>query len=377
MKTNQLPHSIAALSATHTANLGVVALSFELNDADAGWCQLLPAGQFSAVDGRPFDVPSGQWTLTADIAQRLISIAQAAANELVIDYEHQTLNADKNGQPAPAGGWFKEHMEWREGSGLWIKPTWTARALEYIKGKEYRFLSAVFPYDKRTGEPLFIHSAALTNRAGIDGMQDLEALCAQIVPHPNQDNQPQENPVMNEAMRKLLAKLGIELKEGDQLTDEQGTAALSALDAMAKKAANSDTLTTEVAALKAKDSDIDLSKYVPAATYNALVTQMAVLKAGSDGASLEQLLKDAKAEGKVLAAEEDYLTQFGEQQGVAALKAMLDSRPSLVALKVQQTDGKKPETKKDDELTPEDLAVLSATGLDKDVFLKSKQELNQ
>ncbi|SEQ24602.1 Mu-like prophage I protein [Amphritea atlantica] len=377
MKTNQSPHSIAVLSATSNANLGVVALSFELNDTDAGWCQLLPAGEFSAVDGRPFDVPGGKWNLTADIAHRLISIAKAAVNDLVIDYEHQTLNADKNGQPAPASGWFREHMEWREGSGLWIKPTWTSRALEYIKGKEYRFLSSVFPYDKRTGEPLFIHSAALTNRAGIDGMQDLEALCAQIVPHPTHDNQPQENPVMNKAMRKLLAQLGIELNEGDQLTDEQSTAALSALGALAKKAAKSEELTTEVAALKAKDGDIDLSMYVPAATYNALVTQMAVLKAGSDEASLEQLLKDAKAEGKVLAAEEDYLTKFGEQQGVAALKAMLDSRPSLVALKAQQTQGKKPEGEKADDLTAEDLAVLSTTGLDKAAFLKSKQELSQ
>lgn len=382
MKTNQSLHSIAALSAATNANLGVVALTFELTDPDSGWCQLLPAGEFSAVDGRPFDVPGGKWKINAEIAQRLISLAQNAANDLVIDYEHQTLNADKNGQPAPAAGWFKDQMEWREGSGLWIKPKWNSRALDFIKNEEYRFLSAVFPYNKATGEPLFIHSAALTNRAGIDGMQDLESLCAQIVPKTDltvTDNPShhttQENPEMNEELRKLLATLGIQLKDGEELTDSQATAALTALNTLQADADKAKSLETEMAALKAGSGQIDLSQYVPAATYNALVTEMAALKAGSDKESAKQLIADAQAAGKVLAAEVDYLDQLADQQGVAALKALIDSRPELTALHSQQTDDKDKDRNKDTgvaSLSAQELKVCAATGISPEDFLKTK-----
>jgi phage I-like protein len=49
------------------------------------------------------------------------------------------------------------------------------------------------------------------------------------------------------------------------------------------------------------------------------------------------LVDEAQASGKVLAAELDYLTGFAEQQGVAALKALLDGRPNIAALSNAQT----------------------------------------
>jgi len=51
-------------------------------------------------------------------AQHLIDRVAAAAVDYVIDYHHQTLLAEKNGQPAPAAGWF-DALEWREGDGLY------------------------------------------------------------------------------------------------------------------------------------------------------------------------------------------------------------------------------------------------------------------
>lgn len=290
---------LAILAATTDSNIGIAALSLTLDAQDSGWCQLLPSGHFNAIDGRPFDVPGGQWFLDAEIGQRLINAALAAKNDLVIDYEHQTINSDQNGQPAPAAGWFKE-MEWRD-SGLWIKPQWTTRASEYLQNGEYKFLSAVFPYNKQSGEPLYLHSAALVNRPGIDGMQELEALRAQLTTA--SPSNLQEIPAMNETMRKLLAKLGIELGENDQLTNDQGVAALSAVDALKAKADKTTGLETEVATLKAKtgNTEIDLSQYVPAATYQAVATELATLKATGDQTSAEQLISDAQKEGCVMA----------------------------------------------------------------------------
>ena len=90
---------------------------------------------------------------------------------------------------------------------------------------------------------------------------------------------------MNELLKKLLAKLGIELT-GDP-TDEQLQKALTELDSLqasAKKAPELEAaLSAEkasLAALKAQPGgQVDLAQFVPVATYNALVTQVAALMA--------------------------------------------------------------------------------------------------
>lgn len=140
--------------------------------------QLLPAGKFRAHDGRPTDAPA--WYIDAALAQRLIAAARARANPLVIDYEHQTLNAEKNGQTAPAAGWWDaKNMVWREGQGLFITDvTWTEKASAMIAAGEYKFFSPVFKYDKQTGAVTAILMGALTNYPAIDGMEALAARVA-------------------------------------------------------------------------------------------------------------------------------------------------------------------------------------------------------
>lgn len=368
-----LTHTPVAVLSAQADCHPVAVLALDLSADSDGWQQLLPAGRFKAIDGRPFDVPGGHWFLDEAIARRLIDRARSSTNDLVIDYEHQTLNSEKNGQPAPAAGWFKGEMEWRE-SGLWIRPTWTARAREHIQNDEYRFLSAVFPYDKTTGEPLALHSAALVNRPGIDGLQAVAALNASFPT--------QQEPPMNEHLRKLLAQLGIELAEDAEISDEQAVAALSALDALQCQSSRAAELETEVAALKAAEpgTGVDLSRYVPVETYNALVSNWTALKAGSEKDSVDRLITDAFKEGRIFESEKDYLKGFAKQQGVAALKALIAGRPAVAALSGQQTDvdsPSKPEGRnRDSDLNDEDMAVLKATGLDRDAYLKSKQELN-
>lgn len=371
--SNHTPHPLAVLAATPDSNIGVVSLSLDLSTEFDGWCQLLPEGHFKAVDGRPHDVPGGQWFIDAAIAQRLIMLASKAVNDLVIDYEHQTLRADQNGQEAPAAGWFKQ-MEWRD-SGLWIKPQWTTRAREYIQNDEYRYLSAVFPYDKRTGAPLSLHSAALVNRPGIDGMQALEALRAQLN---SASTNPQETTAMNEALRKLLAQLGIELKDGDDLTDEQGQAALSALNTLTQKAATADNLASQVAVLKAggDTGTPDPAKYVPIEVVTDLQAQVAVLSAESQNGELDQLIKEAKNDGRLLASMEPWARSLGEKD-VAALKEFLDKAKPLAALKGLQTDQTNNQHNQDKDnlavLSAQEKAVCAATGISEEDFLKTKK----
>lgn len=138
--------------------------------------RILPAGVFRAKDGRPANLPG--WKIDAEIAQRVIA-ASASVDELVIDYEHQTINAEKNGQPAPAAGWFKR-MVWREGAGLFaVGVQWTDKAKAMIAAGEYRYISPVFPYNAVTGEVQKIVGLGLTNNPALPGLANLAALSAQ------------------------------------------------------------------------------------------------------------------------------------------------------------------------------------------------------
>ncbi|NEX82732.1 phage protease [Aeromonas rivipollensis] len=385
MNISKTPYSaplVAILNANPVSGERLAVLDAQLTPQGDGWHQLLPVGPFKARDGRPFDVPSGHWLLDGQIAAALIARAKGLGQDILIDYDHQTLKVDQNGQPAPAAGWYNgDEIEWREGQGLFIKPRWTERAAALVAAKEYRFLSAVFPYDAQ-GRPLELRMTAITNDPGVVGMQALAALSAQPI-QPGQPATPahaahKETP-MNELLKKLLAKLGIELT-GDP-TDEQLQKALAELDSLqasAKKAPELEAaLSAEkasLAALKAQAGDqVDLAQFVPVATYNALVTQVAALTAQVDTTDAATLIKDARTAGKVVAAEEEYLTAYAAQKGVAALKALLEPRPAIAALTASQTAAVTlPEKKGDAVLSAEDKYAADQLGISHEDFAKAK-----
>lgn len=371
--------AVAILNARPTA-LGLAVLDAALGQSEDGWYQLLPVGPFKARDGRPFDVPGGHWQLDKSIATTLINRAKALGQDILIDYDHQTLHIEKTGKEAPAAGWFNgDEIEWREGLGLFIKPRWTDRAAAMVAAKEYRFLSAVFPYDAQ-GRPLELRMAAITNDPGVVGMQALAALSALPASQPGQLANPSKETSMNELLKKLLAKLGIELT-GDP-TDEQLQKALTELDSLqasAKKAPELEAaLTAEkasLAALKAQPGgQVDLAQFVPVATYNALVAQVASLSAKVETTDAATLIKEARTQGKVVAAEEEYLTAYASQKGVAALKALLDPRPAIAALSASQTTQVTlPEKKGDAVLSADDKYAADQLGISYEEFAKAKQ----
>lgn len=342
--TNQSPAHLAASIA-----LGVAALSsalvvntstsagFQLGED--GYIQALPDGHFAAVDGRPDDVAGGKWLMDEAAFAALKANTPHQAGDLVIDYEHQTLNKEQNGQPAPASGWFNiDDVQYRQGQGLFIKPRFTDNAIAHLNAKEYRYFSLVFGYDKATGRPQFIHSAALTNRPGVDGMLPLASLAAlaalnaNVLPHPTQPEGLHVNPLI----LKLLAALGIEIAEGSEPTEAQLNDALKRIDDLVKAAGSVDGLKQEVAALSAKSPSIDLSQYVPAATVAALRAQLVALTAENGVLTVEQTVKAAIDEGKAFECERDYLTKLG-QQSMAALTANLGERVAIAALTAKQT----------------------------------------
>nr|WP_288729060.1 phage protease [uncultured Aeromonas sp.] len=381
---------MAILQANPVSGERLAVLDAQLTPQGDGWYQLLPVGPFKARDGRPFDVASGHWQLDGQIAAALIARAKALGQDILIDYDHQTLKTDQNGQPAPAAGWYNaDEIVWREGQGLFIKPRWTERAAALVAAKEYRFLSAVFPYDAQ-GRPLELRMTAITNDPGVVGMQALAALSALPVSshmsiQPGQlatsSHVEQQEKSMNEHLIALLGKLGIQPGADGQFTAEQGTAALAALDTLQASAASAPELEAALSAEKASlaalkalpGGQIDLAKYVPVETYNALVTEVATLSAKVETTDAATLIKEARTQGKVVAAEEEYLTAYAAQKGVAALKALLDPRPAIAALAASQTTQVTlPEKKGEAVLSADDKYAADQLGISYEEFAKAK-----
>ncbi|MCS6175858.1 phage protease [Shewanella baltica] len=339
------------MPATTTA-LGFAALSSQLNVnteaafvvGEDGYIQALPDGHFASVDGRPDDVAGGKWLMDSTAFAAMQANTPHKSGDLVIDYEHQTLNKEKNGQPAPAAGWFNiDDVQYRQGQGLFIKPRFTDNAIAYLTAKEYKYFSLVFGYDTSTGRPQFIHSAALTNRPGVDGMLPLASLAALVAlntslnPHEPIQSTDTEELHVNPLLRKILAALGVDVPEdATALTAEQEVAALSALNTLTTEANSVDGLKQQLTALSATSPSVDLSQYVPAATVAALRAQLVALTAENGVLTVEQTVKAAIDEGKAFECERDYLTKLGKQS-MAALTANLGERVAIAALTAKQT----------------------------------------
>jgi phage I-like protein len=116
---------------------------------------LIPAGQFTGRDGRgPYLLDTN--AVVADFA--------SLGMPLAIDYEHQSVHAADNGQPAPAAGWIKA-IDARA-DGLWGSVEWTDKASAMIAAREYRYLSPVFEHDAE-GKVLALVGAGLTNHPNL------------------------------------------------------------------------------------------------------------------------------------------------------------------------------------------------------------------
>lgn len=349
--------------ATRTASL---TLSLPAAGAEL---QLLPAGVFRSADGsgRPAGIPG--WRMDASIAARVIQAAAVRETPFVIDYEHQTLLSEQNGQPAPAAGWFHGYsLEWREGQGLFATGVeWTERARNMIAAGEYRYLSPVIAWDDKTGDVQVLHMAALTNHPGLDGMKSV-ALSA-FFHHPSAE----ENPV-NETLIKLLAALGL----AAGTSEETALTAVTALKAKADQSgAQLQTAQTEIAALKASVATAagaapDPAKFVPVETMQQMQTQLAALTARVTQGEVAEVVETAIADGKLLPAQKAWAEELGKNN-LAALKAYVDTAPQVAALKGMQSSGKQ-QGNAAGQSSDEDLAVMKALGLTAEEFAKGKKE---
>jgi phage I-like protein len=333
----------------------IAALSISVKSSSE--IQLLPAGEFRSRDGRPAKVKS--WKIDSGIAAKVIALAAARQTPFVIDYEHQTLLSEDNGQPAPAAGWFKA-LEWREGDGLYATDVdWTDKAKAMIDAREYRFLSPVFAFDKTTGAVNEINHAALTNVPALDGMAELAVMSAYALRFLS-DQPTTEEPTMD-LLSKLLGAIGLAATTSE-------ADALSAVAALKTKADQVTGLQTELVALKTKEPDPE--KFVSVDTMKDLQAQVASLSTKLNGQELDVVIDDALKGGKLLPAQEVWARTLGGKD-IASLKTYLESAPKVMPTQTQ-TDGKEPNDGKAGKLTDEEQAVCKNLGISAEEFLKNK-----
>lgn len=313
--------------------------------------KLLPAGSFRARDGRPAECAA--WHLDGAIAESLIAAANARQVPYVLDYEHQTLNAATNGQPAPAAAWFHA-LEWRDGDGLYaVDVDWTARASAMIEAKEYRFLSPVFAFDEAGNVTALLH-AALTNNPALDNLDEVQLAAASTLASAYASaavaalstDTPTEDTNMDELLEQLRWLLNMPVgatvndvtaqlkKLIDSLSGGQGTAAASVdLGALL------DAQRTQIAALSA--SQADPAKYVPIAVMTDLRTQLDAARAQLAGAEVGDLVTAALKDGRLLPAQEAWARDLGKSN-VAALRTFIETAQPVAALRTTQTGGVSP-----------------------------------
>lgn len=321
--------------------------------------RLIPAGQFDAPRGSMSG--AGPWNLTAAAAARLIAINAVRQADIAVDYEHQLLASADNGKEAPASGWINPRsLVWVDAGdepGLYGQVDWTAKAKAMIDADEYRYLSPVFTYSATTHEPIDLMHVALTNFPAIDEPIRAALSARSALTHH------QEQHHVNETLKKLLAQLGLP----DTTTEGDALAGVAALKAKA------DLQGTEIAALKAATGAApDPAKFVPVETMQAMQTQVAALSARINGDDASRLIEAAITDGKLVEAQRTWAADLGKTN-LAALKAYVDTAPSIAALKGMQSGGKQGDAGAGGSLSDSELAVCRAMGLSETDYLKSKE----
>jgi phage I-like protein len=131
---------------------------------------------------------AGSFVVDDEGAKATIAAFEKHANDLPVDYEHQTLGgsySSPTGQ-APAAGWIKRLIAISPDTdaaantdslspGLWALVEWTPTAIEQLRSKQYRYLSPVALVRRSDRRLVGLHSVALTNKPAIVGMRPLVA----------------------------------------------------------------------------------------------------------------------------------------------------------------------------------------------------------
>ncbi|MBS0044513.1 peptidase [Shewanella sp. M16] len=311
----------------------LTALCFNMMALEANapgiWLPMIPAGNFTGIDGRSWRNPNPD------------AVVASFTKKRPFDVEHATHIKAPKGEEAPASGWITQ-VENRAGE-IWGFVKWNAEGRELIEEEKYAFYSPAFAHDPDTGVIYSLESAGLTNSPNLN------------VPALNrQEDDPMKLP-------KLLTDL---LGLAEDASAEQAVVAINAI----KQA--------ETIALNRSNTP-DLNKFIPIETHqvalNRATTAEAALKTIADK-EIDALVQTAIDAGKVAPANKDmFVGMCRTEGGIEQFKNFVGSAPAIAT----NAQKKLPvDTNGVAALEEHEIAMCRKMGVSKEEFLAAKQQMN-
>ncbi|MRR15691.1 MAG: hypothetical protein EG826_04455 [Deltaproteobacteria bacterium] len=297
------------------------------------------------------DTPKGPFTLDDECGAAVIAAFAAQKNQMVIDYEHQTLM----GTEAPAAGWITKLIN-KGKDGIWAAVEWTDRAKQYLKNREYRYVSPVVLKRISDNKILRLINVALTNQPNIDGMVPLVNKAGEYQTKINK-----EDTDMDKELLKLLG-----LPETASMQD--AITAINKLKTPVQIIANKGVLTALGLAETATEAEITgtiMAMKQSHTQVGALAQELAALKTTIGVKDAADAVALAMKDGKITPAQKEWADEYAKRD-LEGFKVFVAKAPTVVVMGKIVGEDKKPE----DALDDVQMAVNKQMGIDDVTFKK-------
>lgn len=357
---------IIGLADNVTAITSMLCLSSEiqLNDKNAPeWIELIPTGEFqSKNETKPLHLKDPAAVIAASFED---------GRPLPIDYDHALDRLADNGAPGRAAGWITK-IEERDGS-LWGKVDWTDSGAAAIASREYRYISPVFLYLKKSRDVQVVLRAALTNNPALT----MKALA-------DSAGQTKEPDMDEETLKKFCTVLGL----ADDADEKTVMAALA--KAIASRATLRQAIADKLGLAKAVGDDADLIDALAkltadntggtsgddvetvaalCETVKLLQTEINSLKSASATSGATDAVEQAMRDGKISPASKQWAIGYASSDR-AGFDEYIKNQPALLDSSGVPLTGDAPPA--DGGLTKFEKKVCAMTGVTEDEFKKSK-----
>lgn len=323
-----------------------------LPDAPADRIELIPVGSFKTADRRP------AFRITDAAAVIAASLAAAPGGVLPIDFDHRSF-AEQGRSDSRAAGWITALAA--EGDRIMASVDWTPEGRRALEDRSYRFVSPVFK-NRPDGQVVLIEGAGLVNNPALPQLRQLAS---------REDHM--------EPIAQIAGVLGIAADKPDDIvarvtalaTAETQLAAIT----RAAGVTGADAATQICARLT--ETAPDPTKFVPLASFTALQTQFASLQKALDDDKVEQALQQARDEGKLVPADEDWVRNLASKD-LGLFENWRKSAPVRVNLGQRQLAGKVPPVKTAaDGLDALERQIASRMGVSEADYLKQRAAMQE
>ena len=292
--------------------------------------------------GIDVQTPKGPFTLDEEGAASVMATFAGQKNQMVIDYEHQTLQ----GVQAPAAGWITRLIN-KGKDGIWAAVEWTERARQYLANREYRYVSPVFLKRISDNKVLRLINVALTNQPNIDGMVPLvnkfeikiaeeestmwkELLKALGLAETaaEQEAVAAVNKLKLTLNKAVLATLGL----AETATEQEAVAMINKLKTSVALVANKAVLTALGLADTATEAEVTGTIMAMKQSHDrvgALAQELANLKASLGAKDATDLVAQAMKDGKITPAQKDWAEEYAKRD-LAGFKVFVAKAPTVV-----------------------------------------------